>query len=52
MGKFLFGVLTGIAMITTVALVSDKVGTYLYCKRNPLPEEGDSVSEETGETDE
>ena len=51
MGKFLLGVLTGITAVVATALVSDKVDTYLYCKRNPLPGGGDSVSEETGETD-
>ena len=51
MGKFLLGVLTGIAAVVTTALVSDKVDTYLYCKANPLHEDEDSVSEETGENE-
>mgnify|MGYP003420626964 FL=1 len=51
MGKFLLGVLTGIAAVVTTALVSDKVDTYLYCKANPLHENENPVSEETGETE-
>lgn len=47
MGKFLLGVLTGIAAVVTTALVSDKVDSYLYCKANPLHEDGDPVPEET-----
>ena len=51
MGKFLLGVLTGIAAVVTTALVSDKVDTYLYCRDRSLHEDEDSVSEETGENE-
>lgn len=51
MGKFLLGVLSGIAAVVITALVSDKVDTYLYCRANSLHENENPVSEETGETD-
>ena len=51
MGKFLIGVLTGIAAVVTTALVSDKLDTYLSCKLKPLQDEDVPIPEETGESD-